>query len=128
MDSRSLLRRLVAQRTIGRIEIKPRPFGALERPFALRALDEAIDMAHLQLHRRLLVPAVVLAVQEMVEEAQLQLPAVVGVEMRPMLDAVRLEPFVLRGGADEPFEIAARMQWLAAPIRRRQKRHLDLRP
>ena len=28
----------------------------------------------------------------------------------------------------KPFEIAARMQRLAAPIRRRQKRHLDLRP
>ena len=33
--------------------------------------------------------------QEIVEEALLQLAAVVGVEMRPVLDAVRLEPFLL---------------------------------
>ena len=113
---------------VGRIEIKPRPFGALERPFVLGALDEAVDVAHLQLHRRLLVPAIVLAVQEMIEEAQLQVPAVVGIKMRPVLDAVRFEPLVLRRGADKTFEIAARMQRLAAPIGRRQKRHLDLRP
>src|SRR5262252_5408683 len=74
------------------------------------------------------VEAVVLAVQEMVEEAQLQLAAIVGVEMGPVLDAVYLEPFVLRGRAHKAFEIAARMQRLAAPIGRRQQRRLDLGP
>ena len=84
----------------------------------LGALDEAVDVTDLQLHRRLLVPAVLLAVQEMVEEAQLQFAAVIGVEMRPVLDAVDFEPFVLRRRAHETFEIAARMQRLTAPIGR----------
>src|SRR3954453_7997179 len=48
--------------------------------------------------------------------------------MRPVLDAVRLEPLVARGRADEAFEIAARMQALSAPIRRREQRHGDLVP
>ena len=85
-------------------------------------------MAHLQQHLRLLVPAAVLAVEEMVEEPQLLLAAVVGVEMRPVLDPVGLEPFLLRGRAHEALEIAARMQALAAPVRGREQRHLDLRP
>ena len=85
-------------------------------------------MAHLELHRRLLVPAVFLAVQKIIEEAQLQLAAVVGVEMGPMLDAVDFEPFLLRSRAHKTFEIAARVQRLAAPIGGRQKRHFHLRP
>src|SRR6266536_1033211 len=48
--------------------------------------------------------------------------------MRPVLDAVRLEPFVARSCANEPFEIAARMQSLSAPVRRREQRHRDLVP
>src|SRR2546423_13396589 len=48
--------------------------------------------------------------------------------MRPVLDAVRLEPFVLRGGTREAFEIAARMQPLSAPIRGREQRSGDLVP
>ena len=118
----------VAELAVDRIEIKPRPLGAIDRPFALHAFDETVDVTHLKLDRRLLVPAVLLAVQEIIEEAQLQIAAVVRVEMRPVLDAVHLEPFALRGCAHEAFEIAARMQRLAAPIRRREKRHLDLRP
>ncbi len=110
---------LARERAACGVEIELRPFRALERPFVLGALDELVDVAHLQQHARLPVEAVVLAVQEMVEEAQLQLAAIVGVEMGPVLDAVHLEPFVLRGRAHEAFEIAARMQWLAAPIGRR---------
>src|SRR5258708_37787092 len=101
------------------MEIIAGAFGALERAFFFSTLDEAVDVAHLQLHRRLLVPAVFLAVQEMIEEAQLQLTAVIRIEMRPMLDAMHFEPFLLRGGADKAFEIAARMQRLPRPIGRR---------
>ena len=90
---------------------------ARDRPFVFGARDEFLaGMAHLQQHLRLLAPAVFLAVQEIVEEAQLLLAAVVGVEMRPVLDAVRLQPFLLGGRAHEAFEIAARVQALAAPV------------
>src|SRR5215831_10046882 len=103
-----------------------RPLGALERPFVLSALHELVDVTHLQLHARLPVEAVVLAMQEVIEEAQLQLATVIRVEMGPVLDAVHLEPFVLGGRAHEAFEVAARMQGLAAPIGGRKQRRLDL--
>ena len=119
---------LVVSAIAGRIEIELGPFGALDRPFVLGARDELVDVAHLQQHFRLLCPAVFLAVQEIVEEAQLLLAAVVGVEMRPVLDAVRLQPFLLGGGAHEAFEIAARMQALAAPIGGGEQRRRHLRP
>jgi hypothetical protein len=48
----------------------------------------------LQQHLRLFRPAGVLAVQEVVEELLLLLAAVVGVEVGPVLDAVRLQPFL----------------------------------
>src|SRR5208282_709522 len=64
----------------------------------------------------------------MVEELELLLTAVVGVEMRPVLDPVRLKPFLPRRRAHEALEIAARMQALAAPIGGGEKRHFDLRP
>src|SRR5437879_12567424 len=48
--------------------------------------------------------------------------------MRPVLDAVCLEPLVLRGGAHKALEIATRMQALSAPVRRREQRHGDLVP
>jgi hypothetical protein len=115
----------VRERAACRVEIELRPLGALERPFVLSALHELVDVTHLQLHARLPVEAVVLAVQEMIEEPQLQLASVIRVEMGPVLDAVHLEPFVLGGRAHEAFEIAARMQWLAAPIGRRKQWRLD---
>src|SRR5262249_117537 len=111
-----------------RVEVELRPFRALGRPLGLGALDEPVDVTHLQEDAGLLVPAVLLAVQEIVEEFQLQRAPVVGVEMGPVLDAVDLEPFVLGGGAHEAFEIAARVQRLAAPIGGGQERRLDLRP
>ena len=41
----------------------------------------------------------------MIEEAQLLLTAVIGVEVRPVLDAVRFKPFVLGGGAAKPSKL-----------------------
>src|SRR5437773_8377445 len=64
----------------------------------------------------------------MIEEALLQLHAIVGVEMGPMLEAVRLQPFVLRRSAHKALEIAAWVQALPAPICGGQKRHGDLVP
>ncbi len=66
--------------------------------------------------------------QEIVEEPQLLLASVVGVEMCPVLDAMGLQPFPLGGGAHESFEIAARVQSLAAPVGRGKQRGDDLVP
>jgi hypothetical protein len=111
------------------IEIELGPLRARNRPCVLGARDEFLSrMTHLQLRARLLRPAGVLAVQEIVEEAQLLRAAVVGVEMRPVLDAVRLQPFLLGGRTHEAFEIAARMQALAAPIGGGEQRRHHLVP
>src|SRR6185437_10998950 len=110
-------------------EIILRPFGALDRPFVLGTRHELLaGVTHLQPHLRLFRPAGILAVQKIVKEATLLLASVIGVEMRPMLDAVRLQPLLLGGCAREAFEIAARMQALAAPIGGREQRGLDFLP
>src|SRR5882724_13652436 len=101
--------------------------GTRDGPFALVALDELVEVPDLELHARLPGP-VALAFEEVIEEPKLQFAPVVGVEVRPVLDAVRLEPFLLRGGADEAFEVAARMQALSAPIGGGEERHGDLVP
>src|SRR6266849_7926877 len=109
--------------------MKFRPLGALERPFVLGAGNESLArMADLEQDLRLLVPAIVLAVQEMVEEPQLLLAAVIRVEMRPVLAAMDFEPFLPRCGLHEAFEIPARMKTLAAPIGGGKQRRRDLVP
>ena len=85
-------------------------------------------MPHLQQDTRLLLEAVVLSMQEMIEKPQLQLAAVVRVEMGPVLDAVRFEPLVLRGRAHEAFEVSPGMQGLSPPIGGGEERGLHLRP
>src|ERR1700732_1617230 len=108
--------------------MEARPCRARQRPFALVPLDESIDVADLKLHAPLLVPAGVLALEEMAEEALLQLHAVIGIELGPVLDAVRLEPFLRRRRPHEALEIAARVQALAAPIGGGQQGSGDLAP
>src|SRR5262245_18422334 len=99
------------------MQIELGPLGTRERPLALVPLDEFFaGMAHLQQHFRLPAPAGVLALEEVAEELLLQLQAIVRVEMRPVLDDVALEPFLLRRGAYEALEVAARMQALPAPV------------
>ena len=63
-------------------------------------------MAHIQPDARRLVPAVVDALEEVVEELLLQADAVVGVKVRPVLQAVQLEPFLPGGGLDESLDVA----------------------
>src|SRR5436309_1525943 len=71
-------RRLARQAHALRIEIKARPLCAGERPFALVAHYELLPrLAHLQLHARLPVPAVALPLEEIAEEALLQIDAVI---------------------------------------------------
>src|SRR3954462_3335993 len=121
-------RRLARQARAVRVEIKARPLRAGERPFVLVAQDELLPrVAHLELHARLPVPAVALPLQEIAEEALLQFDAVVRIERRPVRPAVDFQPLVVGGGAHETFEVAARVQALAAPIGGREERYLHLR-
>ena len=85
------------------------PLRALERPLPLVAFDKTVDMPHLQLHPGLAIPAVLLALEEVIKKALLQCPPVIGIEMRPVLEPMRFQPFVARGRAPKVLEIAARM-------------------
>ena len=73
-------------------------------------------------------PAGLVAFEEAAKEPLLQVETVVRIEVCPVLDAVHFEPFVLRRGAHEAFEIAARMQALPAPVGCGEQRHLDFVP
>src|SRR4029077_4170168 len=116
------LRRLGGELRAGR-EMEPGTLRARDRPVVLVAYDEFFArMPNIELHARLLVPAVLLSLEEVVEEALLQVDAVAGVVVSPLLDAVTLEPFLLRGGAEEALVIAARMQRLTAPVGGREHR------
>ncbi len=74
-----------------------------------------------------LLPAVVDALQEVVEEALLQSQPIAAGEKRPVGIAVRLQPLLLRGRLDEAVEVAARMNALAAPVGAGQQRDRNLR-
>ena len=76
------------------MQVKLGPLRASDGPFALMALDEAIDMAHLQLHFGLCIPTVGIAFEVVVEEALLQIASIVGVKVRPVFDAVCFQPFI----------------------------------
>ena len=83
-------------------------------------------MADVEQHLRPLLPAVVDALEETVEELPLQVLAVLRIEQREVRVAVHLQPFLLRAGAQEALEIAARMQPHAAPVGGREQRRLDV--
>jgi hypothetical protein len=70
-------------------------------------LDEAIDVAYLQLNARLFHPAVFDAFEEAIEEALLQLDAVIGVEVSPMLEAMRSSHLCFERARNKSLEIAA---------------------
>src|SRR5581483_9913935 len=117
------------ERHVSGMEIEFGPLRARERPFILMPLDELLArMADLEQDLRLLVPARILAFEEMTEEFLLQADAVVRIKMRPVLDTVDLEPFLFGGRAHEALEISARVQTLSAPVRRGQQRSLHSRP
>src|SRR5437867_10389080 len=109
------------------MEKKPRPLRARDRPLVLGAQGEALaGAADVQRHSWLLRPAGVFAFEKMAKKPFLQPDAVVAVEMGEVRIAVHLEPLLLRAGAQEAFEVAARVQALATPVRRREQRRLDL--
>jgi hypothetical protein len=78
-----------------------------------------------QAHRCDAVHAVLLALEEAIEEAQLEVLApvrVVRVDVRPGVDH---EPLVLGGRARPALEVAAQVQVQRAPVAGRQHRHRD---
>ena len=83
-------------------------------------------MADLQHHLRPLLPAVVDAFEETVEELALQILTILRIEQREVRVAVHLQPFLLGAGAQEALEVAARMQAHAAPIGSGEQRRLDV--
>ena len=118
-----------AQALVGRAQIELGPARARERPFLLVPLDELLTgVADLQHDLRLLLPSRVFALQEVAEELLLKGHTVVRVEVSPVLDAVHLEPLLLRRRAHESLEVAPGMQALPAPVGRREERHRDPRP
>src|SRR5688572_2044607 len=94
------------------------PLRSRDGPFVFVAFNEAVDMAHLQLYPGLFVPAVSLVFKVEIKKPLLQFAAVISIKMRPVLDAVRFQPFIFRGGTHKTLEVAARMQTLAAPVGR----------
>ena len=119
-------RGLELQLAVG-VQIELGPLRARQRPFVLGARHEFLaGMADVEQHLGLLVPAVVDAFQEMVEELALQVLAVLGVEQREVGVAVHLQPFLLGAGAQVAFEIAAWMQSHAAPVGGGEDRRLDV--
>src|SRR5262249_20109400 len=93
-----------------RLQEVPCPMRTRERPFALGAQQEFFTgVTDVERHARPLLPAGVFALEEMAEEALLQLLAVAAVEMREVGVAVHLQPFLLGAGAQPAFKIAARV-------------------
>ena len=84
-------------------------------------------MPHVEQHARLPVPAVLLALQEVIEELELQLAPVVGVERRPVRAAVHFQPFIPGRRTDKALEVAARVQALPAPVGGGKQRYRNLR-
>src|SRR4051812_40036606 len=63
---------------IAGLEVKFGPAGARDRPVVLVTFDELVGMPHLQADLWLLVPTVLLALEEIAEELFLNLHPVVG--------------------------------------------------
>src|SRR5262249_21984382 len=69
-----------------------------------------------------------LTLEEMAEEALLQLFAIAAVEVGEVGVAMHFQPFLRGAGAQVAFEIPAGVQALAAPIGGGQQRNLDIFP
>src|SRR6516225_1541444 len=97
---------------------KAGPLGPGERPLLFcTPFEAAVDVADIELHRRLLVPASVLVLQKASEEPFLQGNAVVGVELGEVFETVDFEPLVARRDSRICLEVPASMQMMR-PVRR----------
>src|SRR5262249_10249074 len=111
-----------------RVQEKPGPVGSCKRPFILFAQLELLAKwtAQVQPDARLLVPSVLLTLEEVIEEALLQCHAVSHVEPFLMAARMSLQPFLPRARLGEGLKITARMQAEAGPIGRAEERHIHL--
>ena len=114
---------------LGGSQLPALPSSLGQRPGVRRAvLVGVVGVPHLDQYRRAGVPAVVDALEEVVEEFELDEPAVVGVVGRPVLKTVQFQPLLARTGFQEALHVAAQVQSGTAPVGRRQQGNLDLRP
>src|SRR5262245_767210 len=105
------------------------PLCTRERPFVLAPFDEFLSgVTNLQEHLRLFIPARILTLEEMTEKFLLQAHSVICIEMRPMLDAVHFEPFLVGSRAYKSLEISTWMEALSTPVCRGQQRCRHLGP
>ncbi len=108
----------------GRIEVEPGPLRARQRPLVLQPRGRgAVGMADRQPHRRLVRPAVVEALQGVIEEALLQGAVFRQVEALEMRADMHRQPLPRRAGTLKALDVAAQMHAGATPIARRQHRH-----
>src|SRR5262249_10179874 len=77
--------------------------------------------------RGFLFPAILDPFQIAIEEFALEGDGIGREEGREIRPGLHLEPFRLRGDADEALDRAAQMQAEPAPIRDDERRHIDLR-
>ncbi len=106
------------------------PLGALEGPFVLLAQFHLVreGTPDVEPYPRLLLPAVALSLEIVVEEAFLQLHPVFEIEPLLVSAGVRLEPFLLGCRLREGLEVAARVQAEARPARRAEEGDGHARP
>ncbi len=98
-----------------RIKVEPGPLSPRKGPLVFEALNEGIDLSDLELDARVVRPSIIETFQEVVEEAFLEIAAVVGVEVRPMFESMHLEPLLLGGGPDETLHVPSQVQTLPPP-------------
>ena len=94
-DLRLLCGRLQRKRLIPGVKVELGPHRGGQRPAGFMPLDETVDVEDLQLYFRLLSPIVGFALEVEIEESLLQFTPVIGIKMRPMLQAVALQPLLL---------------------------------
>ena len=64
----------------------------------------------------MLLPTIVFALQEMVEESLLQLYTVIGIKFCPVFETVSFQPLIVGRGPHESFKVSTRVQSLATPV------------
>src|SRR5262249_7530679 len=118
--------RLRGKPLMSEIEMGLGPLRARQRPAGLGALGKTgVDGARPPEHRRLLVPACVLATQKVPEKTLLQAHPVVGVELHPVLQAMNLQPLLVARYPREALEVTSGVQ-VVRPVRGREHRYRDL--
>src|SRR6266851_6859473 len=113
----------IGRQRSGGIEIQPRPLRSRQGPLVLATLlDSAVPRVDAEPHVGLAIPAICVALQEIVEESALQLASLGELELLLVVAPVDFQPLLVRSSADEGFEVAALVQAKSGPVGGRQKR------